>query len=148
MSFFRSVLFLVTFYFFTILLSIISLPLLALPHRFASHLGSFWGLIVNLCLKIIPIDFSIKGNVCKREQVIYAVKHQSAWETLILYWQLERPIVVLKKELLLIPIIGAARSSAITVMVWPISIDFNARLAFKTGSGHFKPVKSKICSCI
>ena len=112
MSFFRSVLFLVTFYFITILLSIISLPLLALPPRFVSHLGSFWGRIVNLCLKMIPIDFSIKGNVHKKEQVIYAVKHQSAWETLILYWQLDRPIVVLKKELLLIPIIGALMKRA------------------------------------
>ncbi len=106
MNFFRSVLFLCLFYFSTLLIGILSLPLLGLPGRFASQVGVLWGRIVNLCLGVIPIGFLIKGEMYKTQQVIYAVKHQSAWETLILYWQLDRPVIVIKKELLYIPIVG------------------------------------------
>ena len=38
--------------------------------------------------------------------MIYAVKHQSAWETLILSWLLHAPAFVLKVELLRLPVIG------------------------------------------
>ena len=106
MIFFRSLLFLFLFYFFTLLLGILSLPFLFLPDRFASQLGVLWGRIVNLCLGVIPIGFRIKGDMNKSKQVIYAVKHQSVWETLILYWQLDKPVIVIKKELLSIPVVG------------------------------------------
>lgn len=87
-------------------MSVLGLPILLMPARYASQLGSLWGRCVHLCLSIIPIGFSLNGDIVKSKQVIYAVKHQSAWETLILYWQLDSPIVVLKKELLSIPIVG------------------------------------------
>ena len=106
MIFFRSLLFLFLFYFFTLLLGILSLPFLLFPDRFASQLGVLWGRIVNLCLGVIPIGFQIKGDMNKSKQVIYAVKHQSVWETLILYWQLDKPVIVIKKELLSIPVVG------------------------------------------
>jgi 1-acyl-sn-glycerol-3-phosphate acyltransferase len=106
MNFFRAVLFSVFFYSTTALMGVLGLPILLMPARYASKLGSLWGRCVHLCLFIIPIGFSLKGDIIKSEQVIYAVKHQSAWETLILYWQLDSPIVVLKKELLSIPIVG------------------------------------------
>jgi len=106
MNFFRAVLFSVFFYSSTALIGVLGLPILLMPARYASKLGSLWGRCVHLCLSIIPIGFSFKGDSAKSKQVIYAVKHQSAWETLILYWQLDSPIVVLKKELLSIPIVG------------------------------------------
>lgn len=106
MNFFRAVLFSVFFYSSTALMGVLGLPILLMPARYASKLGSLWGRCVHLCLSIIPIGFSLKGDSVKSKQVIYAVKHQSAWETLILYWQLDSPIVVLKKELLSIPIVG------------------------------------------
>ena len=98
--------FLVFFYSSTALLGVLGLPILLMPARYASKFGSIWGRSVHLCLSIIPIGFSLKGDIARTKQVIYAVKHQSAWETLILYWQLDSPIVVLKKELLSIPIVG------------------------------------------
>ena len=107
MKIFRSLLFLVFFYCSTILIGVLGLPVFFMPTRFASKLGSMWGRCVHLCLSVIPISFSITGNIATNKQVIYAAKHQSAWETLILYWQLDRPVVVLKKELLSIPIIGS-----------------------------------------
>ena len=98
-------------------MGVLGLPFLLMPARYASKLGSLWGRCVNLCLSIIPISFSIEGDIAKSEQVIYAVKHQSAWETLILYWQLDRPIVVLKKELLSIPILGQFMKRACCIAV-------------------------------
>ncbi len=124
MKFFRSLLFLLLFYFFTLLLGVMSLPLLVLPNRFASRLGVIWARIVNLCLGIIPIGFFITGEMCKSEQVIYAVKHQSAWETLILYWQLDKPVMVVKKELLSIPIVGLLMKRA-----GCIAVDRNAGMS-------------------
>ena len=124
MKFFRSLLFLLLFYFFTLLLSVMSLPLLMLPDKFASRLGVIWARIVNLCLGIIPISFSITGEMRKSEQVIYAVKHQSAWETLILYWQLDKPVIVVKKELLSIPIVGLLMKRA-----GCIAVDRNAGMS-------------------
>ena len=38
--------------------------------------------------------------------MLYAVKHQSAWETIILSWLLAAPAFVLKRELLRLPVIG------------------------------------------
>ena len=87
-------------------MGVLGLPFLLMPARYASKLGSLWGHCVHLCLSTIPIGFSFKGDIAKSDQVIYAVKHQSAWETLILYWQFDSPIVVLKKELLSIPLFG------------------------------------------
>jgi 1-acyl-sn-glycerol-3-phosphate acyltransferase len=40
------------------------------------------------------------------ETVIYASKHQSAWETIVLYAVLKAPITVMKRELLFLPLIG------------------------------------------
>ncbi len=106
MNYFCSMLFFVFFYCSTTLIGVLGLPILLMPVRYASRLGAFWGRCVHLCLTIIPIGFSIEGDIAKSKQVIYASKHQSVWETLILYWQLDSPIVVLKKELLSIPIVG------------------------------------------
>jgi 1-acyl-sn-glycerol-3-phosphate acyltransferase len=39
-------------------------------------------------------------------QVIYASKHQSAWDTLMLWRTLPRPLFILKRELYLIPFFG------------------------------------------
>jgi len=39
-------------------------------------------------------------------QVIYAAKHQSAWETVVLALVLRTPVIVLKRELLRLPLLG------------------------------------------
>jgi len=40
------------------------------------------------------------------QQVIYAAKHQSAWETIVLVGVLRMPVTVMKRELLFLPLIG------------------------------------------
>jgi 1-acyl-sn-glycerol-3-phosphate acyltransferase len=56
---------------------------------------------------ICGIRFEVKGREhIPKEGAIFAVKHQSAWETLALWCILDRPIFVLKRELHKIPVFG------------------------------------------
>jgi 1-acyl-sn-glycerol-3-phosphate acyltransferase len=57
---------------------------------------------------VLRLNYYVEGteHIAPEGAVIYAVKHQSAWETLALWHILHRPVFVLKKELLDIPIFG------------------------------------------
>ncbi len=105
MTFIRSLIFNVLFYGLTVCLAFILLPMLAMPGG-ARHAGRFWGWLTAGLLTVTGLTHRNEGDMHLSRQVIYAVKHQSAWETLILYWQLGGPLVVLKKELMMIPILG------------------------------------------
>ena len=59
-----------------------------------------------LLLGMIGITQTVTGDRHLNRQVLYAVKHQSAWETIIFSWLLAAPAFVLKRELLRLPIIG------------------------------------------
>jgi len=101
----RSFVFMICFYFGSVLLAISLLPLLV-SRQSASLAGRIWGRFCVLCCHIVGLTHKCEGDMALGEQVIYAVKHQSAWETLVLYEALSSPLVVLKRELLHIPIIG------------------------------------------
>lgn len=92
----------------TILLCILYLPLLAAPQRFHRTALRFWarGLLVLLALLC-----GLRHRVVGRENLpngpaLIAAKHQSAWETIALVAILDRPVFILKKELLRVPLIG------------------------------------------
>jgi 1-acyl-sn-glycerol-3-phosphate acyltransferase len=51
------------------------------------------------------------------EPAIYAVRHESIWETLVLIQKFFEPIFVLKEELLKIPFFGALSSAAGTIAI-------------------------------
>lgn len=114
----RSLLFNIFFYAGTALIAILATPVLLLPPRMSALLGIFWGYYTNILLRIfVNVRHRIRGDVRLSEQVIYAAKHQSAWETMTLCWRLNGPVIVLKKELVKIPFVGwvMARSGAIAV---------------------------------
>ena len=114
----RSLLFNIFFYAGTAFIVIAVSPMLILPPRFASLLGIFWGFYTHLLLWIFcGITHKIRGDRRLGDQVIYAAKHQSAWETMHLCWRLNGPAIVLKKELTHIPFAGwfMSRSGAIAV---------------------------------
>ncbi len=114
----RSLLFNIFFYVGTAILVIGCSPLLLAPQRVASLLGMFWGAYTNFILWLFcGITHKIRGETYLDEQVIYAAKHQSAWETMHLCWRLNGPVIILKKELIMIPFAGwfMARSGAIAV---------------------------------
>lgn len=56
---------------------------------------------------ILGIDWQIVGTVPDHAALV-AIKHQAAYETIMILWLFQRPAVVLKAELLEIPMWGAA----------------------------------------
>jgi 1-acyl-sn-glycerol-3-phosphate acyltransferase len=101
----RSFLFNLIFYVSTAILAVCLLPCL-MRGSWARGAGKFWGRYTAWLLYIVGLRHEIRGDAQKSRQVIYAVKHQSAWETIILYWELDAPVIVLKRELLRLPILG------------------------------------------
>lgn len=106
MLWFRSLLFNIAFWLWTIVLGILFLPLLIIRHPFVVHrLPGFWVDGVLFFLKIFcGITYHLTGT--PREGVVYASKHQSAFETLAFWSLLHNPAFILKRELLWIPIFG------------------------------------------
>ena len=106
MIYLKSFLFNSLFYSGTAVLVIVMGPVLLLPSRWARCIAIFWGWLTDKLLVIVGIKVLVSGNRQLDRQVIYAVKHQSALETIILSWLLAAPAFVLKRELLRLPIIG------------------------------------------
>ena len=105
MSWLTSILSAIVFYIGTSVLVLLMLPV-CLSARIAPLAGRLWGRFASFVAWISGISFRLEGNVPKGKQVIYAVKHQSAWETMVLFWVLYDPIIVMKQELMRIPFIG------------------------------------------
>ncbi len=78
--------------------------------RIATHgVGRTWARGVMVMLRILcGIRFEIQGKEYLQREgaVLYAVKHQSAWETIIFWLLVDTPVYVLKKELLNLPVFG------------------------------------------
>ena len=106
MVYLRSFLFNSLFYLMTTMIVVLLLPLLLLPKPVVWWVARFWGWTTSKLLYICGIDHEITGDMHPDETVIYAAKHQSAWETIVLYAALKAPITVMKRELLFLPFIG------------------------------------------
>ena len=106
MVYIRSFIFNSAFYVGTAILVVVMGPVLLLPPFMARYIAQFWGWLAHKQLYIVGIRQREYGDRHLDKQVIYAVKHQSAWETIILSWLLHAPAFVLKVELLRLPIIG------------------------------------------
>jgi 1-acyl-sn-glycerol-3-phosphate acyltransferase len=119
MSWLRALAFNIAFVAATALIGVAGLPMLLAPRRWVMHFGRFWARSVLALLKaIVGLDGEIRGleHVPPGASII-AMKHQSAWDTLILPVVLGDPAVVLKRELFLVPIYGwyAARAGSIAI---------------------------------
>lgn len=104
----RSLAFNLFFLVFSLLLAVAYLPLLLLPPRFLWAGARFWirGLYAALRLTC-GLDSRIEGRErLPRGAGIVAAKHQSAWDTLVFMLILDAPVMVLKRELLRIPLFG------------------------------------------
>jgi len=115
----RAVAFNIALLIWTLLLGTLGLPFLLAPRRTAMGFGRFWAQGALWLLRVVVgLDHRIVG----RERVpdggcIIAMKHQSAWDALILPIVLADPAVVVKRELLLLPFYGwyAARAGSIGI---------------------------------
>lgn len=102
----RSALFLLWFFAVTMVLSLIFLPVLLLPRGATQWLARIWARLTFFGLKLFcSLDWEIRGAP-PTEPVLVASKHMSMWDTLALWLALERPAIVLKRELLRIPFYG------------------------------------------
>ena len=115
----RSLAFNVAFFAATVLLGVLGLPFLLTPRRWDMAFGRFWAWCVLALLRAIV---GLRDDIRGRENLpggayIIAMKHQSAWDTLILPVVLGDPANVLKRELLWVPFYGwyAAKAGSIAI---------------------------------
>jgi len=105
--FLRSALFLVWFLAVSLLLNVGCLPFLLLPRKASVWGGNKWARLVLFGLKhIAGIDVAVHGQVDASRGALIAAKHFSIWETIAVLALMRDPAVVLKRELLWVPLYG------------------------------------------
>jgi len=105
---FRSVLFNFAFYVGSVLAGLLGLPLLLGPSRYAVSFMRAVGQWNLWLLKVIAgTTYEVRGleNVPETACIV-ASKHQSMWETVSLIAIVKHPALVLKQELLYVPLYG------------------------------------------
>ena len=119
MTLFRSIVFNIAFVVWTAILGVLGLPILLLPRRASMGFGRFWSRGALFFLRaIVGLDYEVRGlDRLPHGGCIVAMKHQSAWDALVLPLVLGDPAVVIKRELLWLPIYGwyARRAGSIVV---------------------------------
>jgi 1-acyl-sn-glycerol-3-phosphate acyltransferase len=105
----RSLLFNVLFAAWTGIVFLVSLPTLLMPRRAVWAMGRLWVSGSLLLLRtIVGLGHRVRGGEHRLAgPAIYAVKHQSAWDTLVFPTLLDMPAYVLKQELIGVPLFGA-----------------------------------------
>ncbi len=104
----RSLLFNVAFWFWTGVMAVLVLPLLLWPRRTMMAAARFWERGVRALLAALTgLTYEVRGRErIPPEPALFAVKHQSTWETLTIHLVLADPAIVLKQELTRIPLFG------------------------------------------
>lgn len=102
----RSFLFILGWTVITLLFGVLFLPAL-LSQRTTWYFSTLWA---KLTLMWLRITCGIRSHVRGREHLkpgsIVASKHQSTWDTLMMWQAVGRPAFILKRELYFIPIFG------------------------------------------
>lgn len=115
----RSFLFNVGWYAGTTILAIAGSPILLMPRRFVVGWSLVW---IDFCLWWLRVTCRLTHRVTGLENmptgpVIFACKHQSSWETLAFSRLFPGAATVMKRELVLIPIVGWAMARAGNIAV-------------------------------
>ena len=98
----RSIIFYIILFIWTFSLGILCLPILILPKIYVRKLANLWINGIFIFLKIIcGISYEIRGleNIPDKP-IIVASKHQSAFETLLLFKIIKNSVFIHKRELL------------------------------------------------
>ena len=105
----RSLLFNAAFWLWALVMALVALPILLMPREAMVRHAERWERGIQLMLKtLIGLDYQILGDEHRRSsQVIYAFKHQSAWDTITTHLLVDDPAIALKQELTKIPIFGS-----------------------------------------
>jgi len=110
MQFFRSLIFSIFVNAWGAIIPIIFLipAFISRDEKIADQGARIWSIgVLWMLKKLCKIDYKIIGkkNILK-EPCIYACKHQSMWETVVMHLIIDRPVYAYKKELELIPFYG------------------------------------------
>ena len=106
--FFRSIIFYILLIVWTVFMGIMCFPYLLLSHSLLRKPVNLWILGIFKLLEIIcHITYEVKGKEnIPNNAVLVASKHQSAFETFALFYNLNNSIFIHKKQLFYIPIFG------------------------------------------
>ena len=108
MTLIKSTIFHICFWTWSVNMNLLFLPALIMPRKAVVFGQKIWALGVMWLLKfIVKLNFQIitKENFPKPPFVL-AIKHQSIWDTIILHMIIKDPAIVMKDDLLKIPIYG------------------------------------------
>lgn len=108
MTWLRALVFNIIYVIWTFGLALIALPTLFMPYRYLRHVGYVWAVFLLFMLRIIcnlRVDVRGRENML-RGPAIYAFKHQSAFDILLVLWLIRNPAYVLKRSLLFLPLYG------------------------------------------
>jgi 1-acyl-sn-glycerol-3-phosphate acyltransferase len=108
MVYLRSALFQLLFYLWTVLCGTAFVPLLVMPRRLTVFAGRSWCYGVMWMLRhIVGLTYRVDGwENAVEGPAIFAFKHQSAWDTVVVTILIRDPAIALKRELLPIPFFG------------------------------------------
>ncbi|MDR2724329.1 MAG: 1-acyl-sn-glycerol-3-phosphate acyltransferase [Holosporaceae bacterium] len=115
MQIIRSALFNIIFFSTITVIVILGYPLVFFNNP--KYIFAFWHYL-SIILKFIIAKIGGINDIVENEKnilqepAIYAIRHESVWETLILINRFKEPIFLLKEELLRIPIFGALAKKA------------------------------------
>lgn len=124
-TFLRSTIFNICFFGMTIILAIVALPATAMKRRHAMAVAMMWVTVIYwLERNILKLDYEVRGleHFPAGQACLIAAKHQSSYETFKLHRILGDPAIVLKRELLRIPLWGRFLKK-----IDPIAIDRSNR---------------------
>ena len=115
----RSLAFNVGWYLGSIVIAIVGAPLLLAPRRWVVAWARLWIVFVLWWLRV---TCGLSHRVVGHENLpsgpaIFACKHQSTWETLAFTLLFDDIAIVLKRELLFIPVVGWAMARAGNIAV-------------------------------
>jgi len=103
----RTILFFIGLIPFTLMAGIVAAPTL-LSQKATWFVADIWAGLTLFWLRVTcGIRSEVRGaGALPSANIIYASKHQSAWDTLMLWRTLKRPLFILKRELYWIPFFG------------------------------------------
>ncbi|MDO5667524.1 MAG: lysophospholipid acyltransferase family protein [Alcaligenaceae bacterium] len=148
MNFIRSLIYAVCFVLTALTLGIVILLSRPLSFEKRYYIAVQWPrLLIYLAKVILGIRYEVKGkeNIPTDHQVIYLVKHQSAYETLFMPWFTPHPVVlVYKKVLEYIPLFGWALGSLNNIPIDRGRSSEAMRQVLRRGSKRIKEGRSPV----
>lgn len=104
----RAILFTIWFWLWSAVMNVAFLPGLLLPRQAVMRGQRIWAMGLNLGLRrLVGARWSVRGreNLLPAPAIL-AVKHQSMWDTIIWHIEVDDPAIVMKRELLRVPVYG------------------------------------------